>query len=209
MIVKEKYRTREDGVELFKTYSDTDHKVINKRTGYMYSDAIDIKEDEEYEEAEEYIELEGASTYEEVLEVMQEVADEKEKTTRKINQLNLTDNEALSVKELYPRWEDKIGKTIEIGYITLHNGNLWKSRQTHVAQEVFPPSIDTASLYEVIVKSHEGTKDDPIPFTTPMEIFKDKYYTQDGVLYLCIRNSEIALTHNLKDLVGIYVHIAS
>lgn len=209
MIVKEKYRTREDGVELFKTYSDTDHKVINKRTGYVYSDAIDIKEDEEYEEAEEYIELEGASTYEEVLKVMQEVADEKEKTTRKINQLSLTDNEALSVKELYPRWEDKIGRTIEKGYITLYDDNLWKARQTHVAQEVFPPSIDTASLYEVIVKSHEGTKDDPIPFTTPMEIFKDKYYTQYGVLYLCIRNSEIALTHNLKDLVGIYVHIAS
>lgn len=209
MIVKEKYSTREDGVELFKTYSDTDHKVINKRTGYVYSDAIDIKEDEEYEEAEEYIELEGASTYEEVLEVMQEVSNEKEKTTRKINQLNLTDNEAISVKELYPRWEDKIGKTIEMGYITLYDDNLWKARQTHVAQEVFPPSLDTASLYEVIVESHEGTKDDPIPFSVPMEIFKDKYYTQDGVLYLCIRDSGIALTHNLKDLVGVYVHIAS
>lgn len=209
MIVKEKYRTREDGVELFKTYSDTDHKVINKRTGYVYSDAIDIKEDEEYEEAEEYIELEGASTYEEVLETMKKVEMEKEQTTKKINYLNLTDNEALSVKELYPRWEDKIGKTIEIGYITLYNGNLWKARQTHVAQEIFPPSLDTASLYEVIVKNHEGTKDDPIPFTTPMEIFKDKYYTQDGVLYLCIRDSGIALTHNLRDLIGIYVHIAS
>ena len=46
-----------------------------------------------------------------------------------------------------------------------------KARQTHVAQEIFPPSLDTASLYEVIVKNHEGTKDDPIPFTIPMEIF--------------------------------------
>lgn len=209
MIVKEKYTTREDGVELFKTYSDTDHKIINKRTGHVYSDAIDIKEDEEYEEAEEYIELEGASSYEEVLDVMKEVANEKEKTTRKINQLKLTDNEALVVKELYPRWEDKIGKTIEIGYITLYDGNLWKARQTHVAQEVFPPSIDTASLYEVIVKDHEGTKDDPIPFTIPMEIFKDKYYTQDDVLYLCIRDSGTALTHSLKDLVGVYVHTAN
>ena len=209
MIVKEKYRTREDGVELFKTDSDNEHKVINKRTGYIYSDAIDINEDEEYEEAEEDVELEGASAYEEVLETMKKVEMEKEQTTKKINYLNLTDNEALSVKNLYPRWEDKIGRTIEKGYITLYDDNLWKARQTHVAQEVFPPSLNTASLYEVIVKSHEGTKDDPIPFSVPMEIFNGNYYTQDSVLYLCIRDSGIALTHNLKDLVGVYVHVAS
>lgn len=30
MIVKEEYRTREDGVELYRTYSDTDYKMMNK-----------------------------------------------------------------------------------------------------------------------------------------------------------------------------------
>lgn len=125
--------------------------------------------------------------------------------TEEINSLGLSDNDALKVKEWYPHWEDFIGKTIEAGFVTLYADNLWRARQTHTAMEIYPPSIDTAALYEVIVEGHEGTADDPIPFTPPMEIFADKYYVQDGVVYRCIRNSEIALSYNLADLVGIYV----
>lgn len=207
MIKKEFYKTREDGVNLFHTYSDTDHKILNKRTGHIYGGAIDVSESEEYEEVGEYIELEGADSYEEVVKIMEATNNDILKTKRKINRLNLSNNEALSVKTLYPNWDDKIGCTIEAGYITLYNGNLWKARQTHVAQEIYPPSINTASLYEVVVETHEGTAEDPIPYTPPMEIFKDKYYTQDDVMYLCIRDSGTALSHNLKDLVEIYVEI--
>lgn len=207
MIKKESYMTREDGVELYRTFSDTDHKIRNKRTGNVYGDAIDISEAEEYEEVDEYIELEGASTYEEVLEINASISEEKERTTRKINMLNLTDNQALSVKELYPKWEDKVNSTIEMGYITLYNDKLWRARQTHTALAVYPPSLDTASLYEVIVKDHEGTMEDPIPYTPPMEIFEGKYYTQFDVLYKCTRSSGTALTHDLFDLRGIYVEM--
>lgn len=207
MIKKESHMTREDGVELYRTFSDTDHKIRNKRTGNVYGDAVDISEAEEYEEVDEYIELEGASTYEEVLEINASISEEKERTTRKINMLNLTDNQALSVKELYPRWEDKVNSTIEMGYITLYNDKLWRARQTHTALEVYPPSLDTASLYEVIVKDHEGTMEDPIPYTPPMEIFEGKYYTQFDVLYKCTRDSGTALTHDLFDLRGIYVEL--
>lgn len=38
-----------------------------------------------------------------------------------------------------------------------------------------------------------------------MKIFKDKYYTQNEVLYKCTRNSEIPLSHDLSALVGTYV----
>ena len=205
MIKKEHYKTREDGVELYRTFSDTDHKIRNKKTGYTYVSAIDITENEEYEEIEDYVELEGAATYEEILEVRASMTEEIEKTTRKINRVNLTDNQALSVKELYPRWEDKVNTTIEAGYITLYNDNLWRARQTHTAMEIYPPSLDTASLYEVIVKDHEGTMEDPIPYTPPMEIFENKYYTQNDILYKCTRSSNTAIVHNLQDLIGIYV----
>lgn len=205
MIKKEHYKTREDGVELYRTFSDTDHKIRNKRTGYTYEDAIDISEDEEYEEETDYIELEGAETYEEVLAVKEEMTDDIKKVTRKINRIGLTDNEALSVKELYPRWEDKVDMTIEAGYITLYDDKLWKARQTHTALAIYPPSIDTAALYEVIVKEHEGTLEDPIPYNPPMEIFDGKYYMQYDVLYKCTRDSGVALTHDLHDLRGIYV----
>lgn len=202
MIRKELYKT-EDGRELFRTFSDTDHKIRKVDEGSVYTDAVDISENVEYEEAEEYIELEGASTYEEVLNSI----DDYEKTSRKINRIGLTDNEALSVKDAYPRWESFVGKTIEIGFVTLYEGNLWRARQTHTALEVYPPSINTAALYEVIVESHTGEKDDPIPYTPPMEIFKDKYYTQNGVVYLCTRDSGVALSHDLSSLVGIYVEL--
>ena len=68
---------------------------------------------------------------------------------------------------------------------------------------------EEASLYERIVKDHEGTQDDPIPYAPPMEIFNGKYYTQDDVLYLCTRDSGQALTHNLSELVGLYVEVVS
>ena len=122
-----------------------------------------------------------------------------------MNSLGLSDNDALKVKEWYPHWEDFIGQTIEAGFVTLYADNLWRTRQTHTAMEVYPPSMETAALYEVIVEGHEGTADDPIPFTPPMEIFMDKYYVQDGVVYRCTRDSGIALSYNLADLVGLYV----
>lgn len=125
--------------------------------------------------------------------------------TEEINSLGLSDNDALKVKEWYPHWEDYIGQTIEAGFVTLYADNLWRARQTHTAMEIYPPSMDTASLYEVIVEGHEGTADDPIPFTPPMEIFMDKYYVQDGVVYRCTRDSGMALSYNLADLVGLYV----
>lgn len=194
-------------MKLYRTYSDTDHKIRNKRTGHTYSDAVDISEAEEYEEEADHIEMEGAESYDEVLAVKNEMADDIAKVTRKINYIGLTDNEALSVKELYPRWEDKVDMTIEAGYITLYNDTLWRARQTHTALAIYPPSMDTAALYEVIVKDHEGTMEDPIPYTPPMEVFKDKYYVQYDVLYKCTRDSGTALSHDLYDLKGIYVEI--
>lgn len=128
---------------------------------------------------------------------------------QQINGYGLTDNEALEVKEWYPRWEDYISKEIAEGFVTLYNDNLYRARQTHTPMEIYPPSLDTASLYEVIVENHEGTEDDPIPYTPPMEIFNGKYYTQNEVKYLCTRDSGTALTHNLADLVGIYVSVVA
>ena len=163
--------------------------------------------DASQEEQEAYTDLDGCNNYDELLAVKEQVADETKKVTRKINYIGLTDNQALSVKELYPKWEDKVNTTIEEGYITLYNGNLYRARQTHTALEIYPPSLDTASLYEVIVKTHEGTMDDPIPYTPPMEIYEGKYYTQFDVLYKCTRDSGTALTHDLFDLRGTYVEL--
>ena len=151
MIKKEYYKTMEDGVKLYRTYSDTGHKIKRVSDGITYDDAIDVSENVEYEEVDEYIDTEGSYSYEEILEVVQKLED----ITRKINQLNLSNNEALSVKSLYPKWEDKIGSTIEAGFITLYDGNLWRAKQTHTVLENYPPTMNTTSLYEVIVEEPE------------------------------------------------------
>lgn len=56
-IVTEFYRTREDGVRLVRTYSDTKHYI--QRDGVVYSEAIDPEElGRQYTETEELIETE-------------------------------------------------------------------------------------------------------------------------------------------------------
>ena len=57
MIVREFYVTREDGVKLYRTYSDTNHKIMQKPTMVVYDDAIDVDgAPYEYEETDVLIE---------------------------------------------------------------------------------------------------------------------------------------------------------
>lgn len=202
MIKKEIYKT-DDGRTLHRTFSDTEHKIKNKATNVIYGEAVDVADDVEYEEIDEYIEV-NAMTYEEV----KQMAESIQETAKKINRIDLTDNEALSVKDFYPTWQSKIGDNVEQGYKMLYDGNLWRVRQNHMIIETYPPSIATAALYEVINYQHEGTIEDPIPYVPPMEIFSGKYYVQHDVVYRCTRDSLTALSHDLSALVGLYVEIA-
>lgn len=118
---------------------------------------------------------------------------------------DIPNQEALDRMVVIYDWSKYIGKVLLQGQLCVYNDKVWRSRQEHTVLEVYPPSIDTASLYEVIEKIHTGEKDDPIPYTSPMEIFDGKYYIEDNLLYLCNRDSGTALTHRLADLVGIYV----
>lgn len=42
MILQEYYRTREDGVVLYRTYSTDGFCILQKETGEVYDEAIDI-----------------------------------------------------------------------------------------------------------------------------------------------------------------------
>lgn len=202
MIKKETFKAK-DGKTLTRTFSDTEHKIRNKATNVIYGEAVDVSDDVEYEETDEYIEV-GTMTYEEITQIAESI----QETSKKINRIDLTDNEALSVKDFYPAWESKIGNNVEAGYKMTYGDNLWKVRQNHMVMEHYPPSKYTAALYEVINYQHEGTIEDPIPYVPPMEIFSGKYYVQHDVVYHCARDSGIALSHDLSSLVGLYVEIA-
>ena len=43
MIVREFYRTRNDGVNLYRTYSDKEVYIIQNETGIEYTEAIDVE----------------------------------------------------------------------------------------------------------------------------------------------------------------------
>ena len=43
MIVTEFYKTREDGVRLFRTYSDEDFMILQDETQILYVEAIDVE----------------------------------------------------------------------------------------------------------------------------------------------------------------------
>ena len=57
MIVREFYKTREDEVNLYRTYSDENYKIRQIETNLVYDEAIDIEGAEyTYEETEEKVE---------------------------------------------------------------------------------------------------------------------------------------------------------
>lgn len=124
-----------------------------------------------------------------------------------INTLSLTDEQSLEVKDLYPNWSDLIGQQVNVDFKFVYENVLYKVLQQHTLQEQWIPGIDTASLYTVISanaqEEHAGTKEDPIPYVQNMILEKDKYYTQDGVLYICIQSTLTGYPNDLKDLVSI------
>ena len=69
------------------------------------------------------------------------------------------------------------------------------------------PGQRTESIFERIDETHTGTKDDPIPYKVNMTVYIDKFYTEDGILYRCIRNSGQALHNKASELVGHYFEI--
>lgn len=118
---------------------------------------------------------------------------------------DITNEEALDYMAIIYPWDYYLDKVLTEGMMVTYDDKPWRVRQTHTPLEVYPPSLATASLYESIDKEHSGEDDDPIPYTPPMEIVEGKYYIQEGVVYRCTRNSEVALSHNLSALVGLYV----
>ena len=121
-----------------------------------------------------------------------------------INTLSVNDATAVRMTVFYPEWEKGIQYTV--GYKVQYLGKLYKVVQAHTSQETWTPDI-TASLYTRIDEVHDGTKYDPIPYNGNMTLYNGKYYSQDGVTYLCNRDTGNPVYNKLSELVGIYVEV--
>lgn len=133
-------------------------------------------------------------------------------------EMGVTANEALELQSLFPIWGEEgaeFGKSVEVGFrlrvVKRDDTNLVTSDilyeviQAHTLQEDWEPGLDTASLYKTVDVTHAGTLEDPIPYFPPMELENGKYYIQDAVTYLCVRDSGIPLSQDLSELVDNYV----
>lgn len=123
-----------------------------------------------------------------------------------INTMDLSNADALTVRDLHPSWESFIGKEMKAKTRVTYGEGLFRARQDiNPVLENQPPSVDTAALYEEINEEHAGTQDDPIPYNNNMELFSGKYYSQGGDTYRCTRNTGQPVYQDLSALVGIYV----
>lgn len=118
---------------------------------------------------------------------------------------SLDDTDAIQAVYLYDEW--KPDTTYEAGYKLRRNGKVWRVRQEHTSQTGWEPE-NAPALYEEINETHAGTLDDPIPYTGSMALESGKYYSQDGSVYLCIRDTVNPVYNALAELVGIYVEEA-
>lgn len=126
-----------------------------------------------------------------------------------INTVEIADNISVRMKDYYPTFEEIVGQTVKQGFKFTYNGELYKTIQPSLMiQEIYPPMTGTESLYTRIDEEHLGNKYDPIPYSGNMALEAGKYYTQDGVMYLCNRDTVNAVYDSLSNLLA-FVEVVS
>ena len=194
-------------------HSDAGRK-IREGDGNPVEDAVFVLPDHHtYEETNEYTDAQqNAENYAAIGEMIfgglsdVERAQDLKEVMRDAAQL-LPDETALTAKELYPSWEELVssGQLIKVNYKFTFGGKLYRTLQAHTFQRNWVPGQGTESLYAQIDETHTGSETDAIPYTGNMALEQGKYYSQNGVTYLCTRDTGSPVYHNLADLVGLYV----
>ena len=113
------------------------------------------------------------------------------------------DNTTANAGELFERWKE--GAAVSVGDRRHYPPRDYKAIQAHTTQADWTPDA-TPSLWAVIDVSHAGTIDDPIPAARNMEYKNGFYYydSEDGKVYLCNRDTGIAVAYMPHELIGHY-----
>ena len=113
----------------------------------------------------------------------------------------MTNDQILQCVSVLPEWKSFIGGKMEAHQRFQFNKEAWESRQeVSVVLEGQEPGISTAALYQRIESSHTGKQEDPIPYSPLMTVYKDKYYIQNEMLYLCLEDSGQPLYADCENL---------
>lgn len=205
-----------DEGKILKRKNDGHYYGTEVTLGYNYYEAGVALSQPKLETPDDYEEVDKPENWEErsIIDHVKRLKRANElvkKNKEEINELDLTAEQALQVKEMFPMWEEFVDKVITTGTRFQFGEKLWEVLQDHTVLSHYQPSINTAALYkEVVRETNEegevnGTLENPIPYEGNMVLESGKYYSQDGVVYLCNRDSGNPVYHNLSELVGLYV----
>lgn len=122
----------------------------------------------------------------------------------------LSDDEAKKVPALFPLWSPD-SKAYSAGDRVWYKSSLYKCVQAHTSQSTWNPK-DAASLWQNVseeAQEADGSHDNPFTWEVGMTCYNGKYYTEDGILYLCTRDSGGPVYNRIADLpAGLYFQIA-
>ena len=193
-----KYLAHEDFFNAFKTKNEEGEEALEGLTLYPHNST----ELTELLASDEWANDEGTSA--ESADYVQVAAVQNLMTATKANIQNysITDNEALSLTDMYPAFDEVIGKPLAAGFKLQYGGKLYKVIQAHTAQADWKPS-ETPALFGMVTESHAGTLEDPIPYVRMMVLEQGKYYSQYGVIYKCVTGSIVGYDADLTDLLSL------
>ena len=124
--------------------------------------------------------------------------------TEQINTLTVDDQTALRMREYYPDFDALVKRKFtakDSEYKFRYGDTLYKTAQPNISFVAhYPPGVGTESMFTRIDETHDGTLDDPTPYSGNMELEQGKYYMQDGVIYYCKYGSGIPVHETLAAL---------
>lgn len=199
------YNTQAEVIKTMEGYSVDDPDIMAKRQ--LWREQIATLEGMTDAEYEDYVEPEPTEYVKEVPDASDIVSQLKELAQVQVEAL--TDDEAKKVPALFPLWSPD-SKAYAVGDRVWYQSSLYKCVQAHTSQSTWNPK-DAVSLWaNVSEESQEadGSREHPYQWEQGMTSYNGKFYTEEGILYLCIRDSGNPLYFPISSLIGTYFQIA-
>lgn len=198
------YNTQGEVIKTMEGYPVDDPDIMPKRQ--LWREQIATLEGMTDAEYEDYVEPEPTEYVKDVPSADDIVSQLKELAQAQVAEL--TDDEAKKVPALFPLWETE--KAYAVGDRVWYQASLYKCVQAHTSQSAWNPKDATSLWANVSEESQEadGSREHPFAWTSGMTSYNGKYYTEEGILYLCIRDSGNPLYFPISSLIGTYFQIA-
>ena len=101
---------------------------------------------------------------------------------------DIPDEQALEMPDLFRTWDEVLaaGEQLEADTVLNLDGQLYGVVQPVTPQEHQRPDGEgMLAIYRPIDQTHEGTREDPVPFVYGMDTEQGTYYSSGGKTYLC------------------------